>query len=174
MSAFNGAHSVRGGYNQSGGAYFVCVTRLTSAAGEGVAPVVPATLATLVNGAGGALDSTHLYKIDKAASKSGGAFEAATLLPVSAVDVLGGGLWSGAEAAAEFNAGQLIRDMGKTIVDINGRTFRKFAVVGPNRVNGVEGGLQTAPGAGYGTFYLDVGRDGKTGTAIPAPIARYF
>lgn len=168
MAANSSAHSARTGYNQSGGAYFMCVTALSGSSGAGVTPV---TVGVDVAATAGA---THLYRIATAAAKSGGAFEPAVLAPVSAVDVLGGGAWTGLEAATEFAAGQLIRDMGKTIVDANGRTFRKFAVVGSARSFGVEGVAATAPGAGYGTFYLDVGREGVTGSAVPAPIARYF
>lgn len=167
MAANSSAHSARAGYNQSGGAYFVCVTALSGSSGVGVTPVTVGVDVATTAGA------THLYRIATLPAKSGGAFEPAVLAPVSAVDVLGGALWSGAEAKDEFAAGQLIRDMGKTVVDKEGRTFRKFAVVGQNRVNGVEGGPQAAPGLGYGTFYLDVGRATTTG-GVPAPIARYF
>jgi hypothetical protein len=171
MSAFNGAHSVRGGYNQSGGAYFVCVTALSGSTGTGTDAVTTAVpLATT---------SSHLYKINAAASKSGGAFEPATLTRVSAQEVFGATTAQAGNAALEFAAGKLIKDMGKTIVGADKRTYRKFAVVatGNDRfVNsfGVAGAPATAPGAGYATFYLDVGREGQTGTTIPAPIARYF
>ena len=155
----------------------MCVTALTGSSGVGVTPVTTPVDLTLVGNAA----LTHLYRVSTAAAKSGGAFEPAVLAPVSAQDVLGGAtsLWSGTEAKDEFAAGQLIKDMGKTIVDKDGRTFRKFAVIGANRVNGVEGGAAfagsaaLAPSAGYGTFYLDVGRAAATG-AVPAPIARYF
>lgn len=169
MSAFNGAHSVRGGYNQSGGAYFVCVTPLSGSAGTGTnEPVV------------GAIDAaaSHLYRISTAAAKSGGAFEPAVLTRVSAQDVFGVAVGRADEAAGELGAGKLIKDMGKTIVDVNGRTYRKFAVAGTgaNYVAslGVAGAPATAPGAGYATFYLNVGREGQTTGALPAPIARYF
>lgn len=171
MSAFNGAHSVRGGYNQSGGAYFVCVSPLSGSAGTGTDAVTAAAPLS------GNANATHLYRISVAASKSGGAFEPATLALVSARDVFGAGNWSGVEATAEVAAGKLIRDMGKTIVS-GGRTFRKFAVAptGAGFVGslGVAGDVATAPGAGYATFYLDVGREGATGGTLPAPIARYF
>jgi hypothetical protein len=97
---------------------------------------------------------------------------------VSAQDVFGVATANADEAANEFGAGKLIRDMGKTIVDANGRTFRKFAVAGTganySRSFGVAGAPATALGTGYATFYLDVGRDGQTGATLPAPIARYF
>lgn len=172
--ANSSAHSARAGFNQSGGAYFVCVTPLTGSSGAGVTPVTTAVDLTLVANAG----LTHLYKISTAAAKSGGAFEAATLAAVSAQEVFGVAAANADEAATEFAAGKLIKDMGKTIVDKEGRTFRKFAVagVGANYVKsfGVAGAPATAPGAGYATFYLNVGREGVTGGALPAPIARYF
>lgn len=170
MSAFNGAHSVRGGFNQSGGAYFVCVSPLSGADGNGVvAPAVGAIGAT----------ASHLYKVSTAAAKSGGAFEPAVLTRVSAQEVFGTTGIVAATAATEFAAGKLIKDMGKTIVDKEGRTYRKFALVGTGSAKyvpslGVAGGPAAAPGAGYATFYLDVGREGQTVGALPAPIARYF
>jgi len=172
MSAFNGAHSVRGGFNQSGGSYFVCVTALCSASGQGVTPV---TALPLVN-TGASTDSTYLYKLTAASSNSGGAFVAPTLAPLSAQELFGVAVGRADEAAVELTAGKLIRDMGKTVVS-GGRTFRKFAIAGAgaNYVAslGVAGAPATAPGAGYATFYLDVGREGATGTTLPAPIARY-
>jgi hypothetical protein len=179
MAANSSVHPARAGYNQSGGAYFVCVSRLTSASGVGTTAVTPATASPLVNDSVApttAADPTFLYKISTAAANSGGAFQQATLVPATALEVLGAGTFTGATAAAEFAAGKLIKDMGKTIVS-GGRTFRKFAVAatGSRYVDsrGVAGGAAVAPGAGYGTFYLDVGREGATGTTIPAPIARY-
>lgn len=176
MSAFNGAHSVRGGYNQSGGAYFVCVTALSGSAGTGTDAVTapPTTVAPL------AASASHLYKISTAAAKSGGAFEPAVLTRVSAADVFGvTGATPAANAALEFASGKLIKDMGKTIVGADKRTYRKFAVAATSNdrfVNsfGVAGAPAAAPGAGYATFYLDVGREGQTDASIPAPIARYF
>jgi len=183
MSAFNGAHSVRGGYNQSGGAYFVCVTPLTGTDGTGTT-LVPASGAL-------AATSTHLYNIDTAASKSGGAFEPATLKRVSALEVFGvtgaGGAAltgaaltaAGTNVAGEFVAGKLIKDMGKTIVGADKRTYRKFAVAATGNARfvnslGVAGVPAASNGAGYATFYLDVGREGSTDATVPAPIARYF
>jgi hypothetical protein len=167
MSAFNGAHSVRGGFNQSGGAYFVCVSALSGANGDGVVAPVSGTIGAT---------ASHLFKVSTAATKSGGAFEPAVLARVSAQEVFGTTGVTAANAANEFAAGKLIKDMGKTVVDKDGRTFRKFAVVGTGSAKylnsfGVAGGS-----AGYATFYLDVGREGQTvGTStLPAPIARYF
>jgi len=74
--------------------------------------------------------------------------------------------------------------MGKTVVSA-GRTFRKFApVVAGLGVSSF--GVVGAPAAtgnansGYGSFYLEVGREGLGPTPVanttlgPAPIARYF
>jgi hypothetical protein len=85
-----------------------------------------------------------------------------------------------AYAATQFAAGKLIKDMGKTIIDIHGNTYRKFAVAATGHASyatssGIVGGAVVAPSAGYGSFYLQVGRDGHTnGGVVPAPIARYF
>jgi hypothetical protein len=166
MAANSSAHSAKAGYNQSGGAYFVCVTALSGSLGTGVDAVTPSAALTTT--------SSHLYKISTAGAKSGGAYEAPILTRVSAQEVFNAITDKADEAAAEFAAGKLIKDMGKTIVDINGRTFRKFAVASTSAKYGVVGGAAVAPGAGYGSFYLDVGREGNTGTTLPAPIARYF
>ena len=166
MAANSSAHSAKAGYNQSGGAYFMCVTPLSGSLGTGTDAVTDAApLGTA---------SSHLYKISVAASKSGGAFEAATLTRVSAQEVFGVAVGRADEVATEFGAGKLIKDMGKTIIS-GTRTFRKFAVA-PTTVSnyGVVGAPAVAPGAGYGSFYLDVGREGSTGGTVPAPIARYF
>jgi hypothetical protein len=70
--------------------------------------------------------------------------------------------------------GALLKDMGRTVVS-SGRTFRKFAPVvsgAPTASSlGVFGSTNAAPNAGYGSFYLEVGREGA---GTPAPIARYF
>jgi hypothetical protein len=71
-------------------------------------------------------------------------------------------------------AGKLLKDMGKSVVSAN-RVFRKFApVVQGLGVSsfGVTGAAGTATNTGYGSFYLEVGREGQGAT--PAPIARYF
>jgi hypothetical protein len=85
-----------------------------------------------------------------------------------------GGTTNGATLVA---ANRLIKDMGKTVVS-SGRTFRKFAPVMNNIAGvssfGVVGGPATAPNAGYGSFYLEVAREGLAGNSAPAPIARYF
>lgn len=144
MSANSGAHSARGGFNQSGGAHFIVIT---------------------------SLDNTYINKLATAGSGSGGAVVAPTFSPVAATDASIGLL------AADVAAGKLIKDMGRTVVS-SGRTFRKFAAVGSgaarfNSSLGVGGAAGSAPNAGFGSFYLEVGREGQ-GTATPAPIARYF
>ena len=161
--------SANAGYNQSGGAYFMCVTALSGSAGTGVTEVTPTTAL--------AATSSHLYKISVAGSNSGGAYIQPTLALVSVQDVFGVITDKADEAATAVSAGKLIKDMGKTVIS-GGRTFRKFAVAGTGapyvQSLGVAGAPATAPGAGYATFYLDVGREGRTGTSIPAPIARYY
>jgi len=140
------AHPVKAGFNQSGGAYFIVMTQL---------------------------DNTHLNKVTAAGSNSGGAFVPPTLALAAANDAAIG------LVAGEVAPGKLLKDMGKTIVS-SGRTFRKFAAAGTgnNRYAssfGVAGLPPVAPNAGYGSFYLEVGREGSAGAAaVPAPVARYF
>ena len=155
MAANSSAHPARAGFNQSGGAYFICVTALEPTAGT----------AAFVN------------TLTAAASGSGGAFAPPTLALTTMSNVLGTGAGiTNSNASTIVGASKLIKDMGKTVVS-GGRVFRKFApVVGNATTNssfGVVGAGGTAPNTGYGSFYLEVGREGQ-GTATPAPIARYF
>jgi hypothetical protein len=84
-----------------------------------------------------------------------------------------------ANAIGTVGASKLLKDMGKTVVSA-GRTFRKFApVVAGLGVSsfGVVGAAGTATNTGYGSFYLEVGREGfaaSATTGLPAPIVRYF
>ena len=117
------------------------------------------------------LGNTHLNTVTTAASGSGGAAVPPVLALVAATDASIG------LAAGDVAAGKLLKDMGKTLVS-GARVFRKFAVVGSgaakyNSTLGVNGIASTATNPGYGSFYLEVGREGQ-GTAVPAPIARYF
>ena len=148
---------------------------LSGEAGTGVTAVDATTNTTV------ATNWTHLHTISAAGSNSGGAFVPPRLALTSASNVFG--LGSGATAqqgsntATEVRQGKLLKDMGKTIVS-SGRTFRKFAVAGTASERyassfGVAGGPAVAPNAGYASFYLEVGREGA-GTALPAPVARYF
>lgn len=163
MSAFNGAHSVRGGYNQSGGAYFIATANLDNVDSPAAAPA-------------------YINVIASGGSNSGGAWAPPTLKLVSmSTVVLNNALPADAAHYGYYSSivqrGALLKDMGRTIVS-SGRTFRKFApVVSSDRTAsslGVFGNVSAAPNAGYGSFYLEVGREGQTGTAAPAPIARYF
>jgi hypothetical protein len=158
--ANSAAHSVRGGFNQSGGAYFMVL-----APGLQADPLVAGfahTIDTASTGSGGATSEPVLTaKTMKVILQgSGAAFDALTV----------------GEAAALVGAGKLLKDMGETIVSA-GRTFRKFQVAatgtpfGDSR--GVAGSPAATPNNGYGTFYLDVTCTGATGAA-PAPILRYF
>jgi hypothetical protein len=119
------------------------------------------------------LDNTHINKLNSAGSNSGGAFVGPTFALVAANDAAIG------LGAADVAAGKLLKDMGKTLVS-SGRTFRKFQAVGTGAVKfastfGVNGAATVAPNPGYGSFYLEVGREGSAGaTAVPAPILRYF
>jgi hypothetical protein len=141
-----GAFPSRAGWNQSGGAHFIVMTQL---------------------------DNTHINKLNSAGSNSGGAFVGPTFALVAANDAAIG------LGAADVAAGKLLKDMGKTLVS-SGRTFRKFQAVGTGAVKfastfGVNGAATVAPNPGYGSFYLEVGREGSAGaTAVPAPILRYF
>ena len=167
-----GAHPVKAGFNQSGGAYFM-ITQPLTLTGAGVAAPATTYIPTGL--------MSHMHVLASAGSNSGGAFVAPTLAVANARDAFGvaaadtAGI---AGALAEVAQGKLLRDMGKTVVS-SGRTFRKFAAVGTGNARyansfGVAGGPGTAPNAGYATFYLEVGREGSAGaTTAPAPVARY-
>jgi hypothetical protein len=156
-----GAHPLRAGFNQSGGAYFMTLANLELAAGTATGGYINA----LVSGA----------------SNSGGAFVNPTLSTVTMSNILGAGV-TATGAASLVAANRLLKDMGKTVVS-SGRVFRKFAPVAGNASNGVVGGPAGAPTAantGYGSFYLEVGMGqlpapsgAPAGTGLPAPIARY-
>ena len=157
MSAGTNAFGPRAGFNQSGGAYFICLANLENTPGT----------AAFVQG------------ITSVGSNSGGAWIPPNLAPITMSNVLGtGATIANANAAALVNTGKLLKDMGRTVVSA-GRTFRKFAPVVPGvpaSTFGVVGAAGTTTSAGYGSFYLEVGREGAGGTATnaPAPIARYF
>jgi hypothetical protein len=144
MAANSSAHPARAGFNQSGGAYFYIAADLTIA---------------------------HINKINVAASGSGGAAVAPTFTAVAATDAAIG------IGAGDVVAGKLLKDMGKSVVS-SGRVFRRFQSVGSgatkfNSTLGVNGAATSAANSGYGTFYLEVGREGQ-GAAVPAPVVRYF
>jgi hypothetical protein len=153
-----GAHPLKAGFNQSGGAYFMVISDL-----EGQNAATPT--------AGG-----FVQTLLTAGSNSGGAFTGPTLSNVTMGQIVGAG--TVASNASKFVAkGALLKDMGKTVVS-SGRVFRKFAPTANGSASlassfGVVGGATAAPNAGYASFYLEVGREGQ-GTATPAPIARYF
>lgn len=162
MSAFNGAHSVRGGFNQSGGAHFICVSDLET---RGAAGAAPTTTGLFIN------------TLTAAGSNSGGAWVPPTLASNTFSNVLvAGSAGQASTMSGLVGRGALLKDMGRTVISA-GRTFRKFAPVVANAGTassfGVVGTTSSASNAGYGAFYLEVGREGQ-GTATPAPIARYF
>jgi hypothetical protein len=158
-----GAHPVKAGFNQSGGAYFM----VTAPNGLTQRLATGATAALAYNPTG---TESHMHLLTSAGSNSGGAFVGPTLAVASAADV--------SVSVAEVGQGKLLRDMGKTVVS-SGRTFRKFAAAGTGLARyassfGVVGAPPTAPNTGYSTFYLEVGREGSAGaTTAPAPVARY-
>jgi hypothetical protein len=143
------AHPLKAGFNQSGGAYFMVMSNLEA---------TPGTLGPFVN------------QLLTAGSNSGGAFTSATFSNVTMGTIIGGSV-TAARAGGLVTAGSLLRDMGKTVVS-SGRTFRKFApIVNGNPSSfGVVGQAPAAPNAGYGAFYLEVGREG---VGAPAPVVRY-
>ena len=144
MAANSSAHSAKGGFNQSGGAHFIIMT---------------------------ALDNTYINKLTAAGANSGGAYVQPTLALAAANDAVIG------LAAGDVAAGKLLKDMGKSVVS-SGRVFRRFQSVGSgaakfNSTFGVNGAAPSAVNSGFGTFYLEVGREGQ-GAATPAAILRYF
>ena len=145
-----GAHPLKAGFNQSGGAYFMTLAALEATTGTAV----------------------YVNTLASAGSNSGGAFVGPTLALATMASIIGTGT-TAAAAAGLVGQNTLLKDMGKTVVS-SGRVFRKFAPVVRNTSNGVVGQAAVAPNAGYGSFYLEVGRETVGGTgAAPAPIARY-
>jgi hypothetical protein len=150
MASGANAFPSKGGFNQSGGAHFIILSALDSG-------------------------NAYINKLATAGSNSGGAFVNPTFSLVAPTDPAIG-LGSG-----DVALGKLLKDMGRSVVSA-GRTFRKFQSVGTGNAArfgssfGVNGSATTAPNPGYGSFYLEVAREGNPGstTALPAPIARYF
>ena len=166
MSSGTNAHPARAGFNQSGGAYFICLTSLEAQQGAN------AGAATAPASAG------YINILSNAGSNSGGAW-----LPPTLSTVMMSNVFTATTNAQSWNhagfvsTGKLLKDMGRTVVSA-GRTFRKFAPVVANASGistfGVAGAPAAGANAGYGSFYLEVGREGFGGTNPPAPIARYF
>ena len=154
MSSGTNAFGARAGFNQSGGAHFMTLSSLEPTPGTAV----------------------YVNTLLTAGAGSGGAAVAPTLQLTTMSNVLPG-LAAGTANAYVNAAGKLLKDMGRTVVS-SGRTFRKFSVVAANIAGvstfGVTGPAGTATNAGFGTFYLEVGREGVLGANAPAPIARYF
>ena len=153
MSAGTNAFGAKAGFNQSGGAYFMTLAALEATPGTAV----------------------YTNTLSAAGSNSGGAWVPPTLALANMSNILGSGATSHANASALVGSNKLLKDMGRTVVSA-GRTFRKFAPVIPASAAssfGVTGAAAVTPNSGYGSFYLEVGRDGVA-PATPAPIARYF
>ena len=152
MSAGTNAFGSKAGFNQSGGTYFMTLSALDGAAG---------------------VTGTYINTLTTAGSNSGGAWVSPSLSLVAMSTVLAAS--NAGSASTLVGTGKLLKDMGRTVVSA-GRTFRKFAPVIPASAAssfGVTGGAAATPNTGYGSFYLEVGRDGLS-PATPAPIARYF
>ena len=156
MAANSSSHPARAGFNQSGGAYFVTL----------------APLAATADAVG-----SYINQLSAAGSNSGGAYvnPTLTLVPMSTIlglDATGG---HGVFASTIVSQNKLLKDMGRTVVSA-GRTFRKFAPVVATSATvpssfGVVGASAAGANAGFGSFYLEVAREGA---GAPAPIARYF
>jgi len=152
MASGTNAFPSRAGFNQSGGAHFMILSALETSA----ATTPGGFVNTLVN----------------AGSNSGGAFSNPTLSTVTMANVLNLAASSGVSGTVGLN--KVLKDMGRTVVSA-GRTFRKFApvVAGLGATSfGTVGAPASGANAGYGSFYLEVGREGVGAT--PAPIVRYF
>jgi hypothetical protein len=150
---------LKGGFNQSGGGYYMIFTALTGA--------------QILNYNGG--------------SGSGGSYNVGLVSTYVGVSQNGGpavpnvGLTDTDWSTAYFRAGRLLKDMGKTVVS-SGRTFRKFQAVynglasNSSPTFGVGGPAGTTTAPGYLSVYLEVGREGAgvANGANPLPlIARY-
>jgi len=159
MAANSSAHPLKAGFNQSGGAYFMVVNDLEARAAANTAPTAV---------------GSYINTLTTAGSGSGGAFVSPTLALASVSSVMNpANAGQASTMSGLFGKGALLKDMGRSIVS-SGRVFRKFApVVGNLSSFGVVGVAGAAPNAGYGSVYLEVGREGQ-GAATPAPIARYF
>lgn len=153
MASGANAFTSRAGFNQSGGAHFMTLGNLQPTA---------ATAAT-----------SYVMALVNPGSNSGGAFSNATLSTVTMESIFGAGATN---ANLLVGPNKMLKDMGRTVVSA-GRTFRKFApVVAGLGVSsfGVAGGPAVGANAGYGSFYLEVGREGLSAGLGPAPIVRYF
>ena len=163
MSSGTNAFGARAGFNQSGGAYFMTLAAFETQGVSGAAPAIGTYVNALVTGG----------------SNSGGAWVPPTLSTVTMSNILGASTAGQASTMGASigltAANKLLKDMGRTVVSA-GRTFRKFApVVASNPSSfGTVGAAGATPNAGYGSFYLEVGREGAGAGSNVAPIARYF
>jgi hypothetical protein len=144
MSGLGNVYPSKAGFNQSGGNTYIILTQL---------------------------DNTYINKVSVGSTGSGGATTAPSFALAAATDATIG------IGAGDVAPGKLLKDMGESVVS-SARVFRRFQSVGTgatkfNSTFGVNGAAGSALNAGYGTFYLEVGRDGQ-GPSVPAPILRYF
>jgi len=152
--ANSAAHSVRGGFNQSGGAHFIVLQAL-----EGkMYAYTPGTLS------GGAATSGSVALVTPTTL-------AGNLTSPNVMVSVG-------EIIKDMGKSVVVKDTG-TGASV---TYRKFqAVQTPAAVLPLPGaGGQVGRSPEYFSFYLEVGREGQQGTTLtaspagPAQIARYF
>ncbi len=96
---------------------------------------------------------------------SGGAATVGTLAPATAAQLPGG-------VSTLFKSGNIVKDMGKTVVS-SSRVFRKIQAVVPTAA-GASAALGVAGDAtnnNYASFYVELGREGS---GAPAPLVRYM
>ncbi len=101
-------------------------------------------------------------------SGSGGATTVGTLAPATLTQL--GGL--GSALSTLFLAGNIVKDMGKTVVS-SSRVFRKIQAVDSSDATaqaalGVAG---DATNNNYASFYVELGREGS---GAPVPLVRYM
>ncbi len=152
MSAASGAFGAKAGFNQSGGGYYIVT-------GSGL-PALANFVIAGQQGSGGASVPPQL---------STGTTANANIMV---------GLNAASSLSSMLASGQVIRDMGKTIVSST-RVFRKFQATYPRSLStgGVGGPVSGAitgstADTGYFDFYLEVTQGGSPGTA--PPIARTY
>jgi hypothetical protein len=156
MSAGTNAFGARAGFNQSGGGHFMTLVGLDGNYLTGANATTP-----------------YINTLLTAGSNSGGAFSNPTFALTNMSTVIGAGT-AASNASSIVGPNRLLEDMGRTVVSA-GRTFRKFAPVVSGAAAstfGVVGQAGATPNTGFGSFYLEVGREGAGST--PAPIVRYF
>jgi hypothetical protein len=154
MATGSGAFGVKGGFNQSGGGYYIALEDLW----------VNRRLNILTPGTGSGGATTVGSFTQEALATS-------TNYP------------AGLNVSSFFANGALVKDMGRTVVSA-GRTFRKIQGIQPtnqasSNTFGVGGNAASATAPGYLTYYVETPRDGanadiSAATTDFARLARYF